>query len=125
MRMQDTGGVTASNIYNWFHNMENVELLDTLLGYLNFIEESPKEEILEGKLKGLKIYATGTFANFKKEEIKKVIIDNGGIFANGYAKSLDMLVVGSLKGSSKTDKALKDGVKVVQEDEFIEMIGGK
>lgn len=125
MKMNDIGGVTASSIFDWFHNEENGKLLKTLLGYLNFIDGEPKKEVSKGILKDLKIYATGTFANFKKEEIKKVIIDNGGIFANGYAKSLDMLVVGSLKGSSKTDKALKDGVKVVQEDEFIEMIGGK
>jgi NAD-dependent DNA ligase len=35
------------------------------------------------------------------------------------------LVVGSLKGSSKEDKAKKDGVKILTEDEFLIMIGRK
>lgn len=58
----------------------------------------------------------------KKNDLKKLIEDNGGVMANGYTKSLDYLVVGSIKGSSKEDKAIKDGVKVLQEQEFLNMI---
>ena len=47
----------------------------------------------------------------------------GAEFTSGYAKSLDYLVVGSVKGSSKEDKARKDGIKILQEDEFLKMIG--
>lgn len=54
---------------------------------------------------GNKIYCTGTFANYKKEELKRIVENLGAEFTNGYAKSLNYLVVGSIKGSSKEDKA--------------------
>ena len=69
-----------------------------------------------------KVYATGTFLGYKKEEIKKVLEGLGAEFASGYAKSLDYLVVGSVKGSSKVGKAEKDGIPVITEDEFNTMI---
>jgi chaperonin GroEL len=46
----------------------------------------------------------------------------GAEFTSGYAKSLDYLIVGSVKGSSKEDKAKKDGVKIMTENEFKEAI---
>ena len=73
-------------------------------------------------LNGLKLYCTGTFANYKKDELKQIVENLGAEFASGYAKSLDYLVVGAVKGSSKTDKALKDGVKILTEEEFLKMI---
>lgn len=71
---------------------------------------------------GKKIYCTGSFECGKKDELTAMVENAGGIFANGYAKSLDYLVVGKKKGSSKADKALNDGIKVLTEDEFLEMI---
>jgi DNA ligase (NAD+) len=72
---------------------------------------------------GKKIYCTGTFAGYKKEELKSILEGLGAEFTSGYAKSLDYLVVGSVKGSSKEDKAKKDGIKILTEDEFMKMIG--
>ncbi len=46
----------------------------------------------------------------------------GAEFTSGYAKSLDYLIVGSLKGSGKVDKAIADGIPVLQEDEFMNML---
>jgi DNA ligase (NAD+) len=124
LKVEDIGGISARNIYNWFHSEDNRKLLDTLLIYVS-IDEEKRVEVQEGIFKGQKIYCTGTFANYKKEQLKSIVERLGGEFANGYAKSLSMLVVGSIKGSSKTIKAENDGVKIIYEDEFIEMIGGK
>ena len=76
------------------------------------------------KIKNLKIYCTGKFANFNKKQLEDIVKKNGGIYANGYNKKLDYLVVGSLKSSTKEKMAKDDGIKILSEDEFINIIKG-
>ena len=73
--------------------------------------------------KGLRIYCTGKFASYNKAKLQTIVESLGGEYAKGYAKSLDLLVVGKLKGSSKSSKALTDGIEVIDEDAFLKMIG--
>ena len=124
LKIDDVGETTANAITHFFNDDEDMKLLDELLQYI-IIE---KEEInimsknKEGIFSRKKIYCTGTFASHKKEELKAIVESLGGEFANGYVKSLSYLVVGNLKGSTKTLKAEKDGVEILSEDRFLEMI---
>lgn len=119
--LKDVGDVTAKYIYSFFHT-EDSKYADVLVNEYITFESDNVEVVSGGVFSGMKIYCTGTFANYKKDELKRLVESNGGEFASGYAKSLHMLVVGSLKGSSKSDKAIKDGVRVATEDEFIAML---
>lgn len=120
--IKDIGEITNTSIYQWLTD-ENIAMYSELLKYIEFEVVAPKV-IQSGKaiFQGLKIYCTGSFASHKKEDLKSIVENLGGEFASGYLKSLDYLVVGSLKGSSKTAKAEKDGVKVLTEEQFLEMI---
>lgn len=122
MSIKDIGDTTANSIYNFFHTDDSyyADILATCI--LDIEVESEKLESKGGVFDGMLIYCTGTFANYKKNQLKEIVESNGGTFANGYAKGLSMLCVGSLKGSSKQEKAIKDGVRVVTEEEFIDMI---
>jgi DNA ligase (NAD+) len=112
------------SLYEYFKNEENMNQVKELLKYVFIKTEEKKDTYISDNLfKGTKIYATGKFANYKKEEIKKVLEDLGAEFANGYAKSLNYLIVGSIEGSSKEEKAKKDGIPVLTEQQFNEMIG--
>ena len=91
---------------------------------LNIIEEEKIELNEDQKFKNLKIYCTGKFANFNKKQLEDIVKKNGGIYANGYNKKLDYLVVGSLKSSTKEKMAKDDGIKILSEDEFINIIKG-
>jgi DNA ligase (NAD+) len=127
LNIQDFGEITAQEIYNYFQDENNIKQIDELLDfYITIIrteEKKPNNQIIDNPLKGKKVYGTGTFANYKKEELKSLIESLGCEFASGYAKSLDYLIVGSLKGSGKEDKAKADGIKILSEDEFIKIIG--
>lgn len=104
--------------------IDNMYLLNELISYLNIQKPEEKKPIsnTNSPFAGKKVYATGTFAGYKKEELKSILEGLGAEFTSGYAKSLDYLVEGSLKSSSKVDKALKDGVKVLKENEFLKLI---
>lgn len=121
--VDDFGPITAENVDIYFKNNDNYLQTAELLKHITIIKEEKKGVVnVDSVFAGKKLYCTGTFESYKKEELKNIVQELGGEFASGYAKSLDYLVVGKLKGSSKEAKALKDGVKVLTEDEFLEMI---
>lgn len=123
--VEDFGEITVESVYNYFRNSVNFGQILELLKHVNIIKEEKKDvvNVSDNPFKGTKCYATGSFANYKKEEIKSVLEGLGAEFASGYAKSLTYLIEGSLKSSSKVDKAKKDGIPVIGEAEFIKMIG--
>lgn len=123
--VEDFGETTSNNIYEYFKNEENMAQIKELLQYVTIKQDKPKEIAnINSIFSGKKLYCTGSFASYKKDELQKIIEDLGGEFGNGYSKSLHYLVVGSLKSSSKEDKAKKDGVSILTEDEFLKMIRG-
>jgi DNA ligase (NAD+) len=124
IKIEDIGETTANDIYEYFQDEENKKLFLELLQYITILQDKPKEIAKTGSLfSGKKVYCTGTFASYKKEELQKLLEGLGAEFGSGYAKSLDYLIVGSLKGSGKEDKAKKDGVPILQESEFLKMVG--
>lgn len=121
--LKDFGTVIADSLHNYFCNMNNREEWKSLVDIVIFIKPEQTVKQNDGDVfVGKKLYCTGSFACGKKNELKQMVEDNGGEFASGYAKSLSYLVVGSLKSSSKEDKARKDGVPILTEDEFLKMI---
>lgn len=121
VNIEGIGNITTQSIINYIE--ENINDILDLVNYVSFVQEERKEnKIVNNPFNGKKVYATGVFANYKKEEIQKLLESLGAKFANGYAKSLDYLIVGSIKGSGKEDKAKKDGVKILGEEEFVKII---
>ena len=125
INIEDFGETTSNSVYSYFADEENMNMFLELLDIVTIkkLEEKKEISITDNPFVGKKIYGTGTFANYKKDELKWLLEKMGAEFTSGYAKSLDYLVEGSLKSSSKVDKALKDGVKVLSEDEFMKLIG--
>lgn len=122
-KVKDFGEITSNSVWSYFNDSNNKELVCKLLDYVNIKREEKKVETTNNIFSGKKAYATGTFANWKKDEIKSILESFGCEFASGYAKSLDFLIEGSLKSSSKVDKAKKDGIRVITESEFVDMVG--
>jgi DNA ligase (NAD+) len=120
--VEDFGQLTADSLVSYYHR--NYDMIMDLLDYVDILNTDNKaESVKDNPFNGAKVYATGTFVHFKKEEIKSLLESLGAEFASGYAKSLNYLIVGSIKGSSKEDKARKDGISILTEDQFLSMIG--
>lgn len=123
LRVKDIGEQTANDIYNWKHTSENIHMVIDLLKHIKINQEKKTEVINSGSLfNGKKVYCTGTFESYKKSELKELLQSLGAEFTSGYVKSLDYLIVGDKKSSSKVDKAKKDGIKILTETEFKEII---
>ncbi len=117
--LEDIGYVVAKSIYDFFHNEQNIKMIQELkkLGV-----QTCKEEEEEGKLKGMTFVFTGTLSCCSREKAKEMVEALGGKVSNSVSKKTTYLVVGEAPGS-KLAKAQKLGVKTLNEEEFLKLIG--
>jgi len=74
-----------------------------------------------GKLKGKTFVFTGTLPTFSREDAEEMVRKLGGKASSSVSKKTDYVVAGTEPGS-KYDKAVKLGVKVIDEEEFKRLV---
>jgi DNA ligase (NAD+) len=83
-----------------------------------------KDKNMSGKLNGTKICITGS-TNIKRDDLKKMIEEAGGIFKTSVSKDTQILVIADPNSTStKAVKARSSGVKLISEEELLGMIDG-
>ena len=122
MSIDEVGDVIANSVREYFSNEENLVLVERLKSFgLQFsIEE--QEEVRGDKLAGLSIVISGTFERFSRDELKKLIEDNGGKNVSSISSKTDYLVAGANMGPAKLEKANSLGIKIINENDFCKMI---
>src|SRR5699024_10745495 len=83
------------------------------------------EEDLENqsdKLKGKVFVVSGVFYKVSRNELKKLIEDNGGKVTGSISGNTDYVVAGDNMGPSKKTQAESRGVAIISEDDFLKMI---
>lgn len=115
------GYEVAKSIVEFFKNEENLKTIQRMLDAgITFVEEEKEEKpkILEG----LTFVFTGTLKSLTRDEAKEKVRELGGKTTDSVSKSVDYVVVGENPGS-KYQKALQLGVKIINEEEFLKLIG--
>jgi DNA ligase (NAD+) len=121
-KIEQIGPVVAQSIYNYFRNEANRKIINELV--VADVKPVHKKEKKSDKLAGKTIVVTGTLQNFSRSQIEQTIKQFGGKAASSVSKNIDYVLAGADPGS-KLDKAQKLGVKIINEKEFLEMIGRK
>lgn len=118
-QVEGIGGIIAQSIYDYFHNENNLKLLDELkeLG----INPSAKASKVSDKLSGKTFVLTGTLENMTRDEASEIIKSHGGKTSSSVSKKTDYVLAGTNAGS-KLDKAQNLGVIILTENDFLEMI---
>lgn len=116
--IKDIGDITAKSLVMYFNDNKDLIKKLQLIG-INSIEanNNTKEQIFLGK----NIVLTGRLETMTRDEAKKAIEELGGNATNSVSKNTFLVVVGSDAGS-KRDKAISLGIKIVSEEEFLEII---
>lgn len=118
----EIGEKIAQSVIDFLKSPEQMQILNRLKSAgLQF--ESTHEQNLSDKLKGLTIVVSGTFDNFSRDGIKESIEKNGGKVSSSISKKTNFVLAGADMGPSKLQKATDLGVKIINEKEYIEMIG--
>lgn len=74
------------------------------------------------KLAGKIFVVSGVFEKFSRDELKQAIEDNGGKVGSSISSKTHYVVAGDNMGPAKLQKAEQLGVKIISEDEFLQMI---
>ena len=117
--VRDIGSVTANAVSEYFSNEKNLNEIDKLLSL--GVEFKKQEELASDKLKGQKFVLTGTLPTLKRSEAGKLVEQNGGEVLSSVSKLTTIVLAGEEAGS-KLDKAKALGIKIIDENEFLEMI---
>ncbi len=119
------GEVVAESIVNYFADTQNKEMLKRLLTHISiFKSQTIKSQQSDTLLQGKSVVVTGTLERMSREGAKQLIRDNGGKVASSVSSKTSMVLAGANAGS-KLDKARDLGVKVVNEQEFVKMLGNE
>lgn len=119
-KVSDIGPVVAKHIYAFFRQKHNLEVIEALLKagiHWPKIQMQKAAQPLAGK----SVVLTGALASMTREEAKEKLQQLGAHVSSGVSKNTDLVVAGDAAGS-KLNKALKLGVKVIDEDNFLRML---
>lgn len=116
--IKDIGTSTAKSLVNYFK--KNYNLIKELesLG-INPIEEAITNE--EQIFAGMTIVLTGKLESLTRDEASEIIEKLGGNASTSVSKKTSFVVCGSDAGSKRT-KALELGIKIISEDEFLDLV---
>ena len=92
-------------------------------GYGLQMELSTVNSQLSTKLEGQSIVISGVFTHHSRDEYKTIIEQNGGKNVGSISSKTSFILAGENMGPSKLQKAEKLGIKIMSEEEFLEMIG--
>lgn len=122
-QIEDVGARIAESIIEYFAVEENRQIVERLrMAGLQF---AIAEDVTEGrsdKLQGKSIVISGTFTHHSRDEYKALIEKHGGKNVGSISKKTDYVLAGENMGPAKLEKANTLGIKIINEDEFLEMI---
>ena len=122
--IEDVGEQIAENIVAYFSDLRNLEIITRLQSAGVQLASSEPEaaasvpQVLEGKT----IVISGTFALHSRDEYKQMIEDYGGKNSGSVSKKTDFILAGDNMGPAKLEKAQALGVRLISEQEFIQLL---
>ena len=124
LKISDIGEVCAASIYKYFHDEENIKLINELkqLGLnMNYLGSETINE--NNYFYNKKIVLTGTLSKYGRKEATEILENLGAHVSSSVSKVTDLVIYGEEAGS-KLDKANKLNVRVMNEEEFLEILKG-
>lgn len=123
--LEDVGPKVGGSIFQFFSNPDNITMLLELEQLGLTLKNEKKEMSSTGSLTGQTFLFTGTLPTLKRSQAEAMAEEQGGQILGGVSAKLNYLVVGEDAGS-KLEKAKKiNSVKIISEDEFLQLIGKK
>ncbi|TFG35831.1 MAG: NAD-dependent DNA ligase LigA [Parcubacteria group bacterium] len=124
-KIPNVGEKVSESIYNWMQSKKNIQFIENLFrvgikidSHKNISSESKGFSL---KLKGKTFVLTGSLKTITRDEVKEKIRFLGGDVSDSVSNKTDYLVLGENPGS-KLEKARKLNVKIIEEQELLEII---
>lgn len=119
---EEVGEKIARSIIEYFADAENMRIVERLRSYgLQF--QNQVQEGATDRLAGLNFVISGTFVHHSRDQLKELIERHGGRNLSGVSSNVNYLLAGQNIGPAKLAKASKLGIKMINEEEFMQMLG--
>ena len=122
LKIDDVGIKIAKSIVDFFKNEDNLNLINSLKSFGIQIEIENFNDRKSDLLENIFFVISGVFEKYTREELKDEIEQNGGNVSSSISKKTSYLITGLNPGPSKTMKAKKFEVKIINENQFLKMI---
>ena len=123
VNVDEIGVKIAESVTAFFASQENIDIVQRLKAF--GLQLKMSDEQLSGqtdKLKGDIIVVSGVFYEVSRNELKKLIEDNGGKVSSSISAKTSYIVAGDKMGPSKKSKAEKLDILLLSEKEFLHKI---
>ena len=121
VNVDEIGIKIAESVTAFFASQKNIDIINRLKGFGVQLEMSAEQLIGQTDiLKGDIIVVSGVFHTVSRNELKKLIEDNGGKVSSSISSKTSYIVAGDNMGPSKKEKAEKLGILLITENEFLQ-----
>ena len=121
--INEVGPIIADSIIEYFADELNQEIIRRLQDAgVQFEAQISQTTEVSNRLEGKKIVISGVFAKHSRDEYKMLIEQHGGKNVGSISKSTDYVLAGENMGPAKLEKANALGIRIIDEDEFLDMI---
>jgi len=121
--VNEIGPKIASSIISFFADNDNIVIINRLKAYgLKFSEEmtaGPESDKLNGKT----IVISGVFQKHRTHEYREMIEKHGGRISSSISGNTSFILSGDNMGPAKKEKAEQLGVMMINENDFLKLIG--
>lgn len=122
VNIDEVGERVALSIIQYFQKEDNVNIVRRLKNVgLQF--ESEEKQLDSSILEGKSIVVSGVFHTVSRNELKALIEANGGKNVGSISSKTSFVVAGENMGPSKLEKANSLGIEILNEEQFLKMIG--
>ena len=119
----EIGDRIAISIIAFFNKPENIDLINRLeQSNVQLSEDILEQEQESTSLEGKSFVISGVFQNFDRDGLRDKIILNGGKVVSSISSKLDYLIAGDNMGPSKLEKANQLAIKIITEEEFLNLL---
>ena len=122
LMVKGIGVIIAQSVLDFFAQPKNRELVAELAAF-GLQMQMPEVEQVGSALAGKSVVISGTFAQHSRDEYKAMIEQNGGTNVSSISKKTSFILAGENMGPAKLEKAAKLGVEIVDEAQFLAMLG--
>lgn len=119
-KLSGVGPVVAQAVVDWFGDVHNKKLVDRLLRHIH-ISKTAGRTTADGPFAGKTVVLTGSLHTMSRDEAKDKIRARGGSVTGSVSKATNFVVAGTDPGS-KFDTAVELGVKVLTEQDFLNLL---
>ncbi len=123
VNVDEIGVKIAESVLSFFKEEKNILILDRLKQFGVQLEMSADQLIGQTNiLQGQSIVVTGVFESISRNDLKKLIEDNGGKVSSSISSKTSFIVAGTNMGPSKKQKAEKLDIVIINEYKFLQKI---